>query len=192
MSTRQDGNIFTARDFELLAGALACTKAPVQIDYAKFAERHGYKNQASGKASWVALKKKLDKMATVGSTCGKSILSQAQSVPRLISCQAPALLITTNEPAKAPAAKKRKIVDDKNGDEGITVASEKYGAKSGTGAAAGARAACYASDYDDEELLPSPSATWGTVSKRERMPSPFKTEPTARKPYGGGDSYGYY
>ena len=31
MSTKQDGSTFTARDFELLAGAFNCTKDPVQV-----------------------------------------------------------------------------------------------------------------------------------------------------------------
>jgi len=88
MSTKQtvkpEGNALTARDLELLAAVFNCTKAPVevcspfivldhscnadnnQVDYARYAEKVGLKNAASGKASWHALKKKLDKPAGSG------------------------------------------------------------------------------------------------------------------------------
>jgi hypothetical protein len=46
---------FTARDFELLAGAMTCTKAPLEVDYKKFV----FRDSASAKASWDALMKKL-------------------------------------------------------------------------------------------------------------------------------------
>lgn len=39
-----------------------------QIDYEKYAQRFNFKNAASGKASWHALKKKLDKMADKATT----------------------------------------------------------------------------------------------------------------------------
>ncbi|EMC94640.1 hypothetical protein BAUCODRAFT_35874 [Baudoinia panamericana UAMH 10762] len=66
---------FTSRDFELFAGALMCAKVPVEIDYKAFAEKFGFKNANSGKASWHTLKKKLDKLAA--STGGSSLTSPA-------------------------------------------------------------------------------------------------------------------
>ncbi|KAL1584030.1 hypothetical protein WHR41_08126 [Cladosporium halotolerans] len=57
----------TTRETALLAGAIAsCTKSPVEIDYAKFAARFGFKNSNSSKASWHAIKKKLDRVAAEG------------------------------------------------------------------------------------------------------------------------------
>ncbi|KAK4636218.1 hypothetical protein CLAFUW4_00424 [Fulvia fulva] len=52
---------FTARDFQLLAKAMNCMKTELAVDYAKFAELSGLKNANSAKASWHALKKKIDK-----------------------------------------------------------------------------------------------------------------------------------
>ncbi|KAK3655158.1 hypothetical protein LTR56_003579 [Elasticomyces elasticus] len=57
---------FSARDFELLAGAMNCTKTPIEIDYKKFAEMFEYKNANSSKAVWHGLKKKLEKMSAAG------------------------------------------------------------------------------------------------------------------------------
>ncbi|KAK0942449.1 hypothetical protein LTR29_006035 [Friedmanniomyces endolithicus] len=53
---------FSARDFELLAGAMSCSKTVIEVDYVKYAEMFGFKNPGSGKATWNALKRKLKRM----------------------------------------------------------------------------------------------------------------------------------
>jgi len=59
MSNKESGGGFTTRDLELLAAAMSCTKSPVEVDYKLFAEKGGFKNAASAKASWNGLKKKM-------------------------------------------------------------------------------------------------------------------------------------
>ncbi|TKA76761.1 hypothetical protein B0A55_03637 [Friedmanniomyces simplex] len=73
MSTKEKGT-FTPRDFELLVGAMSCSKAPIEVDYKKFAEMFEFKNPASAKATWNSLKKKLNKMSegNAGETEGKA------------------------------------------------------------------------------------------------------------------------
>ncbi|RYO80257.1 hypothetical protein DL766_007829 [Monosporascus sp. MC13-8B] len=49
----------SARDSELVAKAWRCLKTEPQIDFAKFAELCDYKNEATARASWSVVRKKL-------------------------------------------------------------------------------------------------------------------------------------
>ncbi|KAK5110270.1 hypothetical protein LTR62_006123 [Meristemomyces frigidus] len=73
----KDGSTFTARDIELLAAAMSCTKAPVEVDYKAFAEKGKFKNAASAKASWNSLKKKLEKIGSGGSVAAAPDIEEA-------------------------------------------------------------------------------------------------------------------
>ncbi|KAK4574362.1 hypothetical protein LTR86_002124 [Recurvomyces mirabilis] len=72
MSNKEAGGSFTALDFEHLATALTCTKSPVEVDYKLYAEKAGFKNAASAKASWNGLKKKIEKIGG-GATVSPSL-----------------------------------------------------------------------------------------------------------------------
>ncbi|KAK0262501.1 hypothetical protein LTS09_003212 [Friedmanniomyces endolithicus] len=63
---------FSARDFELLAGAMSCSKTAIEVDYVKYAEMFGFKNPGSGKATWNALKRKLKRMGEGGGAGGET------------------------------------------------------------------------------------------------------------------------
>ncbi|KAK4545546.1 hypothetical protein LTR36_002896 [Oleoguttula mirabilis] len=148
-TTKQDGNTFTARDFELLAAAMQCTKVPVEVDYKLFAEKVGFKGTPSAKASWNTLKKKLQKFSESGSSV------------------APSLTITpADNPEKASkGSKKRKASDEDDGSnseaEAAPTKSKKKGRKAPLGAGKGKAAAAAAvddsqdEDQDDDEELPA-------------------------------------
>ncbi|RYP60614.1 hypothetical protein DL769_008044 [Monosporascus sp. CRB-8-3] len=53
----------SARDSELVAKAWQCLKTEPQIDFSKFAELCDYKNEATARASWNVVRKKLAEAA---------------------------------------------------------------------------------------------------------------------------------
>ncbi|KAK3675265.1 hypothetical protein LTR78_004775 [Recurvomyces mirabilis] len=71
MSNKEGGASFTALDFQHLATAMTCTKSPIEVDYKLYAEKAGFKNAASAKASWNGLKKKIEKVGG-GATVSRS------------------------------------------------------------------------------------------------------------------------
>ncbi|RYP29240.1 hypothetical protein DL767_006839 [Monosporascus sp. MG133] len=54
----------SARESELVAKAWQCLKTEPQIDFNKFAELCGYKNEATARVSWGAVRKKLAEAAS--------------------------------------------------------------------------------------------------------------------------------
>ncbi|KAK5126784.1 hypothetical protein LTR85_009718 [Meristemomyces frigidus] len=158
MSTKQDGNTFTARDFELLAAAMECTKAPIEVDYKLFAEKVGFKGAPSAKASWNTLKKKLAKFNASGGSV------------------APSLTITAGDSPER-GGKKRKATDDDDGSgsevetEPAATKSKKKGRKAPLGGAKGKVAAApveqQEEDQDDDEELPASGMKKDKGTKRE-------------------------
>lgn len=53
---------FTERETKMMATAMHCTKAPVEIDYQKFADAFGFKNANSARVAWFGVKKKIEAM----------------------------------------------------------------------------------------------------------------------------------
>ncbi|RYP52025.1 hypothetical protein DL768_002708 [Monosporascus sp. mg162] len=75
----------SARESELVAKAWQCLKTDPQIDFNKFAELCEYKNEATARVSWGAVRKKLSEAAGVapsGSAGSKRKAAGSKPVPQ--------------------------------------------------------------------------------------------------------------
>ncbi|KAK1820575.1 hypothetical protein LTR12_005023 [Friedmanniomyces endolithicus] len=122
---------FSPRDFELLAGAMSCSKTAIEVDYVKYAEMFGFKNPGSGKATWNALKRKLKRMGEGGGAGAET--NEAGGVKRKAEDEGDAEEAEAEvsdgeaEPAakktsgKSPAKKGRKAGADRKGKNNVAV-----------------------------------------------------------------------
>ncbi|KAK0872700.1 hypothetical protein LTS02_001275 [Friedmanniomyces endolithicus] len=122
---------FSPRDFELLAGAMSCSKTAIEVDYVKYAEMFGFKNPGSGKATWNALKRKLKRMGEGGGAGAET--NEAGGVKRKAQDEGGAdeaedgVSDGEAEPAakktsgKSPAKKERKVDADHKGKNNVAV-----------------------------------------------------------------------
>ncbi|RYP04994.1 hypothetical protein DL765_009976 [Monosporascus sp. GIB2] len=84
----------SARDSELVAKAWQCLKTEPQIDFAKFAELCDYKNEATARASWNVVRKKLMEAggaAPSGTAGSKRKAASSKPVPQPVPKRAAAV-----------------------------------------------------------------------------------------------------
>lgn len=135
------------------------TLTPLQVDYKLFAQKFGFKGPPSAKASWNALKKKLQKMNS-GGTVGMWCVVMSHPLSMLTDVAAPSLTITSAEGSEKAEknGKKRKVSDDESDSdaEPAQVSSKKKGRKAPLEKAKSKKvaAAPAGDDEDDDEELP--------------------------------------
>ncbi|KAK3720136.1 hypothetical protein LTR37_003960 [Vermiconidia calcicola] len=163
MTSKDGTTTFTSHDFELLAGAMKSMKGELNVDYAKFATRCGLKNANSAKASWHAVKRKLDKM------------DNGAVVEPSLTITPSAETVAASDERKEERRKKRRADDSEASNDEVEMLKTKKGktmGKKGRMAPFGGKPAGFApiddgdddGEDDDEEL---PVATMGRGVKSE-------------------------